>query len=78
MCISGMLPSLMTDQGGFMDFATMLVMLLFTDGTTEHYVQAERNMGACMGALGGQPHGIPECLSTRRGICDEIPSAEID
>ncbi len=37
-----------------MDLATMLVMLLFTDGTTEHYVQAERNMGACVGSLGGK------------------------
>ena len=37
-----------------MDVATMLVMLLFTDGTTEHYARAERNMGVCMGALGGK------------------------
>ena len=37
-----------------MDVATMLVMLLFTDGTTEHFFWAERDMGACMGALGGK------------------------
>ena len=37
-----------------MDLATMFVILAFTNGTTEHFVQTERSMGVCMSKLGGK------------------------
>ena len=37
-----------------MDLATMIVVLLFKGGEAQHFVRAERDMGACMGALGGK------------------------
>ena len=37
-----------------MDLATMFVILVFNNGTAEHFVQTERTMGACMSKLGGK------------------------
>jgi hypothetical protein len=41
-----------------MDLATMVVILLFKGGEAQHFFRAERDMGACMGALGGKTRSL--------------------
>jgi hypothetical protein len=44
-------------QRGFMDFATMFVVLLFTGGDAEHFIQGQRSMSACQRTVTSQKNG---------------------
>ena len=40
-----------------MDFATMFVVLLFTGGDAEHFIQGQRSMSACQRTVTSQKNG---------------------
>ena len=58
-----------------MDLATMIVVLLFKGGEAQHFVRAERDMGACMGALGGKTRLLtPATAETDYVYLSDLPA----